>query len=167
MEYERVNRYDLAIQAYEKALTMKSRDIGLHLRLGVIYGERLGDKESKRKAIKHCKVAVEIEPSSISANFNLAVYTNHVEGAEKSLPIYQKCERLLKEQGGTNTELDGKLHLFLGHDYRHTGNIQMAKHCYETAIAILGRLAEAGDKTSQFWLNDAKRHRNEISHSTQ
>lgn len=156
MQYERVSRFDLAIECYEEALEKRPNDIGLHLQLGGIYGEKIGDKEGKEKAIEHCMRVLEIDKNNLSAKFNLAVYTNHLKGAEHSLPIYLEAGKLIRMQGFQNSELDGKWSLFIGHDYKFLERKPEAIDHYKKAIEILKKLADAGDISSQFWLRDAQ-----------
>lgn len=139
----------------EEALQFNPDDVNLRLQLVVIYGERIGDKA---KAIKHCEEVLKREPENVSAEFNLAVYINHWKGSKYSLPIYLEAEKMIKNKGLSDTEIGGKLNIFIGHDYRNTGNKEEARTRYNKAIAILGKLAAQGDQTSAFWLNDAKKN---------
>lgn len=139
----------------EEALQFNPDDVNLRLQLVVIYGERIGDKA---KAIKHCEEVLKREPENVSAKFNLAVYTNHWKGSKYSLPIYLEAEKLIEKKSLLETEIDGKLNIFIGHDYRNTGDKEEARTRYNKAIAILGKLAAQGDQTSAFWLNDAKKN---------
>lgn len=139
----------------EEALQFNPDDVNLRLQLVVIYGERIGDKE---KAIKHCEEVLKGEPENVSAKFNLAVYTNHWKGSKYSLPIYLEAEKLIENKNLLETEIDGKLNIFIGHDYRNTGDKEKARTRYNKAIAILGKLAAQGDQTSVFWFNDAKKN---------
>lgn len=156
IQHERTKRHDLAIECFEKALKQKQNDIGLHLVLSGIYGEGVGGVEGKKKAIAHCRKAIKIDKKNYSGWFNLAVYTNHLKGASESLPIYQKAERLIISQGLQGSEIEGKLNLFIGHDYRDTGNKLETRNRYDKAISILQKLASAGNMSAAFWLEDAK-----------
>lgn len=158
MQHENVNRLDLAIECFEDALKIKPDDIGLHIQLSIIYGERIGDKEGKRKAIEHCSDILKIDKNNISGKFNLAIYTNHLKGSNESLPIYLEVEKMIKLQGVGGSELGGKLNLFIGHDYKNLGNKKEAEKRYGEAIAILKKLADQGDKSSAFWLTNARRN---------
>lgn len=139
----------------EEALQFNPDDLNLRLQLIGIYGERMGDKE---KAILHCEEVLKRDPENVSAKFNLAVYTNHWKGSKYSLPIYLEAGRLIEGKGLLGTEIDGKLNIFVGHDYRNTGDKEKARTHYNKAIAILGKLAAQGDHASAFWLNDAKKN---------
>lgn len=158
MQHENVNRLDLAIECFEDALKIKPDDIGLHIQLSIIYGEKIGDKDSKTKAIEHCSDILKIDKNNISGKFNLAIYTNHLKGSNESLPIYLEVEKMIKMQGVGGSELEGKLNLFIGHDYKNLGNKKEAEKRYEEAISILKKLADQGDKSSAFWLTDARRN---------
>lgn len=158
MQYENVNRHDLAIECFEDALKIKPDDIGLHIQLSIIYGEKLGDKDSKEKAIGHCKEVLKIDKNNVSAKFNLAIYTNHLKGSKESLPIYIEVEKMIKMQGLSGSELEGKLNLFIGHDYKNAGDKVETEKRYDNAITILQRLADQGDKSSAFWLANAKKN---------
>ncbi len=158
IQYENVNRYDLAIGCFEDALKIKSDDIGLHVQLSIIYGEKVGDRSSKEKAIEHCKDVLRIDKNNISAKFNLAIYTQHLKGSSDSLPIYLEVESLIRMQGLLGSEIDGKLNLFIGHDYKNTGDKPETEKRYEKAIVILKKLVDQGDKSSAFWLADAKKN---------
>ncbi len=139
----------------EEALQFNPEDINLRLQLVVIYGERIGDKA---KAITHCAEVLKRDPENVSAKFNLAVYTNHWKGSKYSLPIYLEAEKLIEKKGLSRTEIDGKLNIFIGHDYRNTGDKERARTRYNNAIAILGKLAAQGEQTSVFWLNDVRKN---------
>lgn len=154
-EYARLNQWGKSAESLEEALKICSDNIPLRLQLGIIYGERLKDKE---RAIYHCNQILELDSNNVSAKFNLAVYTNHLKGAKFSLPIYLEAEKLMEKFGLGGSEIDGKLNIFLGHDYRDTGNMEEAKKRYKKAIYILDKLANLGDKSSGFWLNDVKRN---------
>lgn len=163
MQYERVRRYDLAIDCFEDALKIKSNDIGLLHELSIIYGEIFGDPSSKKKAINYCKKILRIDKNHVSAKFNLAVYTSHIKGSNESFPIYEEAEALTKKQGLINTELYGKLNIFIGHDIRRLRSREEGKARYEKAISILKPLANSGDKTSEFWLKDAEKNFKEVT----
>lgn len=139
----------------EEALQLNPGDLNLRLQLIGIYGERIGDKE---KAVLHCEEVLKRDQENVSAKFNLAVYTNHWKGSKYSLPIYLEAERLIEGKGLSGTEIDGKLNIFVGHDYRNTGDKEKARTHYNKAITILGKLAAQGDHVSAFWLNDAKKN---------
>jgi|GEM_PF-5542007 len=144
-----------AVHFMEEALQFNPDDVNLRLQLVVIYGEQIGDKA---KAIKHCEEILKKDPENVSAKFNLAVYTNHWKGSKYSLPIYLEAEKLIERKGLSKTEIDGKLNIFIGHDYRNTSDKDEARIRYNKAITILGKLAAQGDQASGFWLNDAKRN---------
>jgi len=139
--YLQENYIDQSIECFEDAIKIKPDDIGLHLILSYIYGEVVKDK---KKAIDHCEKALERDPNSVSAQFNLAVYTNHLKGYKNSLPLYEKAEELMKKQNLIDSEIYGKLNIFLGHDLRDSGRKEDAKKRYEKAISILKKLAEKG-----------------------
>lgn len=156
-KFGRANQWKEAADYLEEALLINPSNIPLRIQLSIIYGERLGNKE---KAITHCNKILEIDPNNLSAKFNLAVYTNHLKKAQHSLPIYLEAEKMIQTQGLMGTEIDGKLNLFLGHDYRDIGKKEEAQKHYERAICILDRLASQGDKSSAFWLNNTKSNLN-------
>ena len=162
LQYYNTDRLDLAISCGEDALRIKPTDTNLRNWLSIIYGEKLNNKE---KAIFHCNKILETEPKNISAMFNLAVYTNHSKGSEKSLPIYLKVEELMREQKiPEDSEIYAKLNLFIGHDYRFINNITEAKKRYEKAVSIFQQRIKAGDRTgvSEFWLKDAQKNLSEL-----
>lgn len=158
IQYENVNRHDLAIGCFEDALKIKSDDINLHIQLSIIYGEKVRDRGGKEKAIEHCKDVLKIDKNNISGKFNLAIYTNHLKGSKDSLPIYLEVESLIRMQGLLGSEIEGKLNLFIGHDYKNVGDKVEAEKRYDKAIAILKKLVDQGDKSSAFWLTDAKKN---------
>jgi len=162
-QFETSNRHDLATECFEDALKIKPGSIGLHLELSVIYGEKIGDSESKQRAINHCEEVLKIDPNNLSAKFNLAVYTNHIKGSEKSLSIYLDAEKLIRKQGMINSLIDGKLNIFVGHDYKNTGDRNEAKLRYEKAITILNNLSQKGDSNSAFWRDDAQTNLKKLS----
>lgn len=150
-----LKEWDGAAYFIEQALQFNPDDLNLRLQLTSIYGERIGDKG---KAITHCEEVLKRDPENVSAMFNLAVYTNHWKGSKDSLPIYLKAEKLIEKKGLSASEIDGKLNIFVGHDYKNTGDKVEARTRYNKAISILGKLAEQGDQTSAFWLKDAKKN---------
>lgn len=158
IQYENVNRHDLSIGCFEDALKLKPDDINLHIQLSIIYGEKIGDRGGKEKAIGHCKDILKIDKNNISGKFNLAIYSNHLNGSKESFPIYLEVEKMIKMQGLSNSELEGKLNIFIGHDYKNAGDNAEAENRYEKAIAILKKLVDQGDKSSAFWLVDAKKN---------
>ncbi len=155
MQYAKTSRYDLVIECLKEALKYKPDEIGLHLALSGIYGEKIKPTNQK-KAIAHCRKVIRIDKKNVSGWFNLAVYTNHLNGAQKSLPIYLEAEKLIINQGLQDAEIGGKLNIFIGHDLRDTGKRQEAEARYKTAIDILQKLADEGDMSAAFWLEDAK-----------
>ena len=158
--YLQENYIEQSIECFEDAIKIKPDDIGLHLILSYIYGEVIKDK---KKAIGHCEKALETDPNSVSAQFNLAVYTNHLKGYKNSRPLYEKAEELMKKQNLIDSEIYGKLNIFLGHDLRDSGLKEDAKKRYEKAISILRKLAEKGDQSSAFWMKDAEKNLNSLN----
>ncbi len=150
-----IKEWSGAAHFIEEALQFSPDDLNLRLQLVVIYGERIGDKE---KAIKHCGEVLKRDSENVSAKFNLAVYTNHWKGFKYSLSIYLEAEKLIEKKGLLGTEIDGKLNIFIGHDYKNSGDKGEARKRYEKAISILEKLAVQGDQSSAFWLNDAKKN---------
>jgi len=139
----------------EQALWFNLDDINLRIQLGVIYGDQIGNKE---KAIKHFEKVLKRDSENVFAKFNLAVYTNHWKGSRYSLPIYLEAEKLIKSKGLLETEIDGKLNIFIGHDYKNMGDKNNAKERYNKAVAILEKLAVQGNQVSAFWLSDARKN---------
>lgn len=160
LQYYNTARFDLAIRCGEDALRIKPNDINLRKWLSIIYGEKINNKE---KAIFHCNKILSLEAKNISAMFNLAIYTNHSKGSEHSLPIYLKVEKL---KIPTDSELNAKLNLFIGHDYRFKKDkdIPEAKSRYKKAISLFEQRIKNGDKTgvSEFWLKDAQKNLSEL-----
>lgn len=162
MQYYNTNQFDLAAKCAEDALRINSDDINLRNWLSIIYGEKICNKV---KAIHHTKKILEIEPKNISAKFNLAVYTNHLEGHKKSLPLYLDVEKTINEtRGFEGSEILAKLNLFLGHDYRSNNNIDEAKKRYTKAKEIFQERIKAGEAidVSNFWLKDANKHLSDL-----
>ena len=99
--------------------------------------------------------------------FNLAIYTNHLKHSEYSLPIYLETEKLVEKlRIPLDSELNAKLNLFIGHDYRwkKEKDIPEARKRYKKAISLFEQRIKNGDKTgvSEFWLNDAQRNLSEL-----
>ncbi len=151
--FSMIGQWIVVVKYIEEALQITPDDNNLRLQLSIIYGERLGDKE---RAIYHCNEVLKRDAKNISAKFNLAVYTNHFLGSERSLPLYKDAEHLIIERGLQETEIYGKLNIFIGHDFKNTGSLGEVKTRYEKAIKILEKLAKKGDQSSAFWLQDAK-----------
>ena len=164
LQYYNTARFDLAIKCGEDALKIKPNNTNLRNWLTVIYGEKLNNKE---RAIFHCNKILTLEPGNISAMFNLAVYTNHSKGSDLSFPIYLEVEKLTKElKIPEDLEINAKLNLFIGHDYRFRKNkdIPEARARYKKAISLFQQRIKVGDKTgvSKFWLKDAQKNLSEL-----
>jgi tetratricopeptide (TPR) repeat protein len=164
LQYYNAAKFDLAVRWGEEALKIKSNDINLRNWLSIIYGEKLNNKE---QAIFHCNKILVSNPKDISAMFNLAVYTNHSKGSDYSLPIYLKVENLIQElKKPQDSEINAKLNLFIGHDYRwkKEKDIPEAKKRYEKAISLFEQRIKNGDETgvSIFWLKDARKNLSEL-----
>lgn len=149
-------QWELAAAYLDEASSLFPENVHLKMQLAVIYGERIGTKAAKALAINYLKEILKIEPKNISAKFNLAVYTNHLRGAVESLPLYLEVEKQIISAKLEETEIGGKLNIFIGHDLRETGKDEEARVRYNRAITILEKLADGGDKTAAFWLKDAK-----------
>jgi len=164
LQYYNTARFDLAIEYGEDALRIRPNDINLRNWLSIIYGEKINNKE---KAIFHCNKILSLDSKNISAMFNLAIYTNHSKGSEHSLPIYLKVEKLIEEQKvPEDSELNAKLNLFIGHDYRRKKekDIAEAKKRYKKSISLFEQRINKGDKSgvSEFWLKDAQENLSEL-----
>ncbi len=146
------NEWEKAAQCIEKALKLQPNNIPLQIQLAIIYGENIEDKD---KAISLCKEVLKQDVNNISGKFNLAVYTSHLKGDEESLSIYLEAEKLIKAQGLMETEIGGKLNIFVGSCFKGLGNKTEAGKRYEKAIEILHGLAQE-NSSSAFWLVDAE-----------
>jgi len=115
------------------------------------------------KGMEYNRRALVLRPGSFVPQFNLAVATNHVEGPSKSLAEYLRAEEYGKKEAvDADSEIMGKLNLFLADDYKNTGNYAEAKARYKKAEEILSKLAQRGDRTSQHWLEAAKKRYEEL-----
>lgn len=152
--YVAQGRTDRAISCFEEALKI-GPDFEAHHILSFLYGEKLGNKP---KAIFHCQEALAIQPNSPNAKFNLAVYTNHLRGAKESFPIYEEATALIARQGLQDSEIDGKAHLFMGHDLMRLSRKSEAIEQYKKAVEILKKLADGGSQSGLFWLRDAEKN---------
>ena len=164
MQYYNTNQFDIAAECAEDALEIKPDDINLRNWLSIIYGEKIKNKE---KAIFHCNKILSLEPKNISVMFNLAIYTNHSKGSDHSLPIYLKVEELMQKlELPTDSELNAKSNLFIGHDYRwkKDKDISEARSRYNKAISLFEQRINQGNETgaSEFWLKDAQKNLSEL-----
>jgi len=116
--------------------------------LGFLYNSVGQNDES----IEYSKKALAIQPGSLVPQFNLAIATNHLYGSSKSLNEYLEAEDYSKNTGMPESVLIAKLHLFIGHDFRETGNPDEALSRYRQAIRILKKYQTSEAK---YWLNDA------------
>jgi len=132
---------------FEKAFEMDHNNIEINISLGLVYN-MLGQNE---KAVECNKRALALSPNNFTAQFNLAVATNHLHGSTSSLPEYLEAEKIAQETGLIENITIGKLNLFLGHDYRETGNLEEAHRRYREAERIF-KLYDTPD--SKFWLKD-------------
>ena len=132
---------------FEKAYEMDHSNLEINISLGLVYN-MFGQNE---KAIECDKRALELSPNNFTAQFNLSVATNHLRGSQSSLPEYLKAEKIVQETGLIENVTVGKLNLFLGHDYRETGNLKEARRRYNEAMRIFKQF---NIPESKFWLND-------------
>jgi len=137
----------LARKMFEQAEEIDSDDVQVQISLGLIYN-MLGEN---KKSIEHSKRALDLLPDNFVPQFNLAVATNHFLGSEKSLPEYLKAEKMAENSNLMETVTIGKLNLFLGHDYRETGDLKEARRRYDRAKRIF-KLYNTPD--ANFWLKD-------------
>lgn len=144
--------FNRAKELFEITAKIDPNDFETHFRLGYIYNLL---KENK-KSIEHSKKALAIQPSSLAAQFNLAVATNHLLGSEKSLPEYLKAEKIARDENIVDPITLGKLNIFIGHDYREEGELEEAIKRYDKAIEIL---KDIKTEESKFWLEDAIRNK--------
>jgi tetratricopeptide (TPR) repeat protein len=139
-----------AKELFEKAEKIEPMYFDLNVSLGLVYDLT----HEYQKSIDRSKKALEIKPGSFVPQFNLAVATNHLLGATKSLPEYQKAEELMKITEPPVDDLTvGKLNLFMGHDYRDLRNNRQAFVHYWTASEILKGF---DTPDARFWLKDAR-----------
>ena len=154
-----LQRYDLIGKYAEAALTIRPNENNLRLWLSFIYGEKVGDRGAKQKAIDHCVEVIKTDPSSYQAKFNIAIYTSHIKGPDETILLYLEAKELMENQNITESEIYGKLCNFLGNEYARSGiycNKNKAEALFKQAISILKRLSDKGDITSKFWIENAK-----------
>ncbi len=150
-----------AITLAHAAIEKYPKNYEANLFLGFIYD--LNPINQPDKAVVYSKKALEIKPESFIPQFNLAVATNHVSGSEISLQEYLKAEEAAKREGvDINSEIMGKLNLFLAHDYKNTKQYDEALKRYAEAEKILSALVTKGDRTSQHWLDAALKGKQEV-----
>ncbi len=153
-----------AVTLAEAAVEKFSSNFAANLFLGFVYD--ITPINKPEKAVYYSRQALKLQPRSFIPQFNLAVATNHAEGYKKSMAEYEKAEEYAKEQSiDSGSEIIGKLHLFLAHDYRQSGKLKDAKVRYEKAKEILTNLVSKGDRTSQHWLDAAEKGLKEIEES--
>ena len=112
--YMQEGRIGSAKDMLEKAEILDRNNFEVNVSLGLVYDLA----REYQNSIDHSRKALEIKPGSFTPQFNLAVATNHLYGADKSLSEYLKAEEFAREAGMGNEIIIGKLNLFLGHDYR-------------------------------------------------
>ena len=151
-----------AIVLAESAVEKYPDNFKANVFLGFAYD--LNPINEPSKAVKYNQKALEVKPASFLPQFNLAVATNHVDGPIKSLAEYLKAEEYARKEGvDPDSEIMGKLNLFLADDYKNTGQLGEAEPHYKRAEEILSRLVEKGDRTSQHWLTAARKRRDELA----
>ncbi len=134
----------LLLKAYE----MDHENLEVNIALGIVYNVL----KQNEKAINHNRAALKIDPDNFIAQFNLAVATNHLLGFRKSLSEYLKAEEIATKKSMPETVTIGKLNLFIGHDYRDTGDFAKAECRYNNAIKIFKQF---NTQESGLWLKEA------------
>lgn len=145
-----------AKEMFEKAEIIEPGNFNVQVALGLIYNIL---KENK-KSVDYSKKALEIKPDSFIPRFNLAIATNHLFGYIKSLPEYLRAEKIAERLGIGETIVTGKLNLFLGHDYRDSGERKEALLRYEKAQRIFEIYKSIPE--ASFWLNDTKSEKRKV-----
>lgn len=136
-------------EMFENAEELDPNNFEVYTQLGYVYDLT----HEYQKSIDHSKRALEIKPDSFTPQFNLAVATNHLYGAVKSLSEYLKAEDIARNAGNIDDKITiGKLNLFLGHDYRDIRNYEEALERYNSAKTIF-TLCDTPE--AQTWLKDA------------
>ena len=131
----------------EKAEILDPNNYEVNIGLGLVYDIA----REYQRSIDHSKKALN-KLESFTPQFNLAVATNHLHGAGKSLPEYLKAEDLARKEGISDDITLGKLDLFIAHDYRDMQERNKALERYQRARDIF-----MGFNTpdAQHWLRDA------------
>jgi tetratricopeptide (TPR) repeat protein len=150
-----------AIALAEAAVERWPSNLEANVFLGFAYD--LNPINKPEKAVYYSRQALNLCPGNFIPQFNLAVATNHVDGASKSLAEYLRAEQFAKDHKvDENSEVMGKLNLFIAHDCRDAGNLVEAKSRYGKAKDVFTKLVAQGLETSKHWLDAAEKGLKEI-----
>ena len=131
----------------EKAEKLDSDNYEVNIGLGLVYDLT----HEYQRSIDYSTKALMIKPKSFTPQFNLAVATNHLYGAEKSLPEYLTAEELARKEDISDDITIGKLNLFIAHDYRDMQERNKALERYYRARDIFKGF---NTPDAQHWLRD-------------
>ena len=89
-------------------------------------------------------------------SFSPGIFPIHIRQVHSDFPLNTEKSRdsVFIDQ---ESEVMGKLNLFLADDYRQTGDIIKAREGYRKAERILSKLVGQGDQTSKHWLDAIKK----------
>ena len=122
--YEKVEKYELALEEYERVYELNTKDENIYLRIGKLYGNVGREKE----AIEIFSNLLKKKPDHYEASIILADILNSKQEYKEAVQVYMSA---LKYRPG-----DYNLYYNLAMTYTMINDFAKAKECYEKAAQI-------------------------------
>ena len=122
--YEKVEKYELALEEYERVYELNTKDENIYLRIGKLYGNVGREKE----AIEIFSNLLKKKPDHYDASIILADILNSKQEYKEAVQVYMSA---LKYRPG-----DYNLYYNLAMTYTMINDFAKAKECYEKAAQI-------------------------------
>lgn len=122
--YEKVEKYELALEEYESVYELNPKDENIYLRIGKLYGNVGREKE----AIEIFSNLLKKKPDHYEASIILADILNSKQEYKEAVQVYMSA---LKYRPG-----DYNLYYNLAMTYTMINDFAKAKECYEKAAQI-------------------------------
>lgn len=122
--YEKVEKYELALEEYERVYELNPKDENIYLRIGKLYGNVGREKE----AIEIFSNLLKKKPDHYEASIILADILNSKQEYKEAVQVYMSA---LKYRPG-----DYNLYYNLAMTYTMINDFAKAKECYEKAAQI-------------------------------
>ncbi len=122
--YEKVEKYELALEEYERVYELNPKDENIYLRIGKLYGNVGREKE----AIEIFSNLIKKKPDHYEASIILADILNSKQEYKEAVQVYMSA---LKYRPG-----DYNLYYNLAMTYTMINDFAKAKECYEKAAQI-------------------------------
>lgn len=121
--YEKIKKLDLAVQAYQKAISL-SPETDFYYNLGLVYI----DKQEYEKAIKAFEMVIKTDVNDANSYFCLGVCYNKLGQKELAVTLFEKTIEL--------NDNDVFAHFYLGNLYKEMGFVDMAVDEYNKVLKL-------------------------------